>query len=191
MTSIRIDIIAPPVAPALRRTAWALTLGAALLAGCGAEHEELQQWMEQQRREVKPNISPLAPPKKFNPQPYASAQAVEPFSLQKLSVALKQEARQPNSLLAAELNRRREPLEAFPLDAMSMVGSYNKQGRPYALLKVDNLLYQVKVGDYLGQNYGLIRRIGETEITLREIVQDAAGEWIERPASLQLLEKAR
>jgi type IV pilus assembly protein PilP len=191
MTSIRIDIIAPPVAPALRRTALALTLGAALLAGCGAEHEELQQWMEQQRREVKPNISPLAPPKKFNPQPYASAQAVEPFSLQKLSVALKQEARQPNSLLAAELNRRREPLEAFPLDAMSMVGSYNKQGRPYALLKVDNLLYQVKVGDYLGQNYGLIRRIGETEITLREIVQDAAGEWIERPASLQLLEKAR
>ncbi|MBL8326441.1 MAG: pilus assembly protein PilP [Rubrivivax sp.] len=164
---------------------------AALLAACGAEHEELQQWMEQQRREVKPNITPLAPPKKFNPQPYGNAQAVDPFSAQKLSVALKHEARQPNSLLAAELNRRREPLEAFPLDAMSMVGSYNKQGRAHALLKVDNLLYQVKVGDYLGQNYGLIKRIGETEITLREIVQDAAGEWIERPASLQLQEKAR
>ncbi len=164
---------------------------AALLSACGAETEELQQWMEQQKREVKPSVAPIAPPKKFSPQAYASAQAVDPFSLQKLSVALKQEARQPNSLLAAELNRRREPLEAFPLDSMSMVGSVNKVGRPYALLKVDNLLYQVKVGDYLGQNYGRITRIGETEIGLREIVQDAAGEWIERPATLQLQERAR
>jgi type IV pilus assembly protein PilP len=163
----------------------------ALLGACGAEHEELQQWMEQQKREVKPSVTPLAAPKKFNPQPYTSAQAVDPFSTQKLSVALKQVERQPNSLLAAELNRRREPLEAFPLDAMSMVGSVNKVGRPYALLKVDNLLYQVKLGDYLGQNYGRITRIGETEITLREIVQDAAGEWIERPATLQLQERAR
>lgn len=173
-----------------RRTALAL-ISAALLSACGAEHEELQQWMEQQKREVKPSVTPLAPPKKFNPQPYASAQAVDPFSQQKLSVALKQEARQPNSLLAAELNRRREPLEAFPLDSMSMVGSVNRQGRPYGLLRVDNLLYQVKVGDYLGQNYGRITRIGETEIALREIVQDAAGEWIERPATLQLQERGR
>jgi type IV pilus assembly protein PilP len=162
-----------------------------LLGACSAEHEELRQWMEQQRREVKPNVTPLTPPKKFDPQPYTSAQAVDPFSTQKLTVALKQEARQPNSLLAAELNRRKEPLEAYPLDSMSMVGSVNKQGQPYALLRVDQLLHQVKVGDYLGQNYGRITRIGETEIALREIVQDAAGEWIERPATLQLQERAR
>ena len=102
--------------------------------------------------------------------------------------ALKQEARQPNSAVAAELNRRKEPLEAFPLDSMTMVGSVQKQGRPYALLRVDNLLYQVKAGDYLGQNYGKILKITETEISLREIVQDAAGEWIERPTTLQLQE---
>ena len=166
-------------------------LAAALLAACSADNDELRAWMEQQRREVKPNISPLQPPKKFDPQPYTSAQAVEPFSNQKLSVALKQEARQPNSLLSAELNRRKEPLEAYPLDSMSMVGSVNKQGKPFALLRVDNLLYQVKVGDYLGQNYGRVQKIGETEIGLREIVQDAAGEWIERPAALQLQETAR
>ncbi len=162
-----------------------------VLAGCSAEHEELQQWMDQQRREVKPNVTPLSPPKKFDPAPYQMSQAVEPFSNQKLTVALKQEARQPNSLLAAELNRRKEPLEAYPLDSMSMVGSVTKQGKPFALLRVDNLLYQVKVGDYLGQNYGRITRIAETEIGLREIVQDAAGEWIERPAALQLQERVR
>ena len=147
--------------------------------------------MEQQRREVKPNVQPLSPPKKFNPQAYLAQNSVEPFSNQKLTVALKQEARQPNSLLSAELNRRKQPLEAYPLDSMSMVGSVTKLGRPYALLRVDNLLYQVKPGDYLGQNYGKIMKISETDISLREIVQDAAGEWIERTSSLQLQERAR
>lgn len=179
-----------PAHPRQRRQLTVAVL-AVLLTACGAETEELQQWTEQQRREVKPNVTPLQPPKKFDPQPYDSVQAVEPFSTQKLTVALKQEARQPNSLLSAELNRRKEPLEAYPLDSMGMVGSVQKQGRPFALLRVDNLLYQVKVGDYLGQNYGRITKIAETEIGLREIVQDAAGEWIERPAALQLQEKAR
>ena len=72
-----------------------------------------------------------------------------------------------------------------------MVGSVTRNGRPYALLKVDNLLYQVKPGDYLGQNFGRITKIGETEITYREIIQDAAGEWIERNSALQLQERAR
>jgi type IV pilus assembly protein PilP len=170
---------------------FAAATASALLAGCSPEHDELRQWMEQQRREVKPNVAPLTPPKKFDPQPYTAAQAVDPFSNQKLTVALKQEARQPNSLLSAELNRRKEPLEAYPLDSMSMVGSVSRQGSQYALLRVDQLLYQVRVGDYLGQNYGRVMRINETEVTLREIVQDAAGEWIERPATLQLQERAR
>jgi type IV pilus assembly protein PilP len=170
-----------------------LTIGlvAGMLAGCGAEQEELSDWMKQQEREVKPNVSPLTPPKKFSPQSYSALTGVEPFSNQKLTVALKQEARQPNSLLAAEINRRKEPLEAYPLDSMTMVGSVVRGGRPYALLRVDNLLYQVKAGDYLGQNYGKIIRLTETEIAMREIVQDAAGEWIERTSALQLQEKAR
>lgn len=169
----------------------ACVVGLAGLAACSGDQEELQQWMEQQRREVHPNVPPLSPPKKFDPQPYVAANGVEPFSTQKLVVALKQEARQPNSLLAAELNRRKEPLEAYPLDNVMMVGSVTKQGRQYALLKVDSLLYQVKIGDYVGQNYGRITKISETEVALREIVQDAAGEWTERMSTLQLQEKAQ
>ena len=161
------------------------------LAGCSGEQDELQQWMEQQRRQAKPSVPPLSPPKKFNPQAYVAGDGVEPFSNQKLTVALKQEARQPSSLMASEVNRRKEPLEAFPLDSMSMVGSVVRQGRTFALLRVDNLLYQVKAGDYLGQNYGKITKITETDVGLREIVQDAAGEWIERPAALQLQDRAR
>ena len=177
----------------LRAAAVALTAAtlALCLTACGGEQGELSQWMEQQKREVKPSVQPLSPPKKFNPQAYGALAGVEPFSTQKLSVALKQEARQPNSLLSAEINRRKEPLEAYPLDSMAMVGSVIKAGRPYALLRVDNLLYQVKQGDYLGQNYGKIAKISETDVSLREIVQDAAGEWTERTSALQLQEKAR
>ena len=169
----------------------AATVAVLSLQGCAADQDELQQWMEQQRREVKPSVEALSPPKKFIPQAYVALSNVEPFSSQKLTVALKQEARQPNSLLAAEINRRKEALEAYPIDSMSMVGSVVRGGRPYALLRVDNLLYQVKPGDYLGQNYGKIMKISETDVSLREIVQDAAGEWIERTSALQLQEKAR
>jgi type IV pilus assembly protein PilO len=177
--------------PVPSRSLLALGVVAFALTACSGDQQELTQWMEQQRREVKPSVQPLSPPKKFEPQPYAMLGGVEPFSSQKLTVALKQEAKQPNSLLSAELNRRKEPLEAYPLDSMSMVGSVVRGGRPYALLRVDNLLYQVKTGDYLGQNYGKITKISETDISLREIVQDAAGEWIERTSALQLQEKAR
>lgn len=172
-----------------RLSQWALALlCAAMLAGCGADLGELQQWMDQQKREAKPNVPPLQAPKKFDPQPYAVADAVEPFSTQKLAVALKRDERAPSSLLAGELKRRKEPLESYPLDNMNMVGSVNKQGRPFALLRVDGLLYQVKAGDYMGQNYGRVLRISDTNLVLREVVQDAAGEWIERNSTLQLLE---
>ena len=168
-----------------------LAAAVAMLSACGSDQEELSQWMEQQRHEVKPSVQPLQAPKKFVPQAYTELAAVEPFSSQKLAVALKQEAKQPNSMLAAEINRRKEPLEAYPLDSMSMVGSVVKSGRTYALLRVDNLLYQVKAGDYIGQNFGRITKISETDLALREIVQDAGGEWIERNSALQLQEKAR
>jgi type IV pilus assembly protein PilP len=164
-------------------------VGAMFVAGCTSAEGELEDWMAQQRREVKPNVPPLTPPKRFEPQAYTAQNRVEPFSNQKLAVALKQETRQQNALLAAELNRRKQPLEAYPLDSMSMVGSVTRSGKPYALLKAENLLYQVRLGDYLGQNYGKVTKITETEVVLREVVQDATGELIERSSTLQLQEK--
>ena len=168
-----------------------LALVGVTLTGCTGGTDELQQWMEEQRQQTRPTVKPLTPPKSFEPQPYDTQALVDPFSVQKLTVALRREASQPSSLLAAEMKRKREPLEAFPLDTMTMVGSVSRDNRPYALLRVDNLLYQARVGDYLGQNFGRITKISETEITLREVVQDAAGEWIERTSTLQLQEQGR
>lgn len=173
----------------------ATVLGSVVLSGCSsAGQDEIQDWMKEQRDAARPKIDPLPEPSKFSPHAYSQAGEVEPFSNQKLTQALKRDSNQTSSnaaLIAPELARRKEPLEAQPLDSVSMVGSLMRTGKPVALVKVDNLIYQVRVGNYLGQNYGLITKVTETGISLREIVQDAAGEWIERTAALQLLEGSK
>ena len=175
---------------------WLVMAAAGVLSACGtSEQEEVQKWMAEQRAVTKPQVTPIPEPKKFAPQAYTQEASVEPFSNQKLTQALKRDSQQSGTasaaLLAPELARRKEPLEGYPLDSMAMVGSLQKQGQPVALIKVDKLLYQVKSGNYLGQNYGRITKVGETEVVLRELVQDASGEWIERVATLQLQEKSK
>ena len=168
---------------------------AAILAGCGASGEdELRQWMAEQKSQIRPRVKPIPEPKPFKPESYSQAGAIEPFSREKLTQALKRASAQVSvnsALITPELARRKEALEASPLDAMVMVGSLHKDGRPVALVMVDKLLYQVRPGNYLGQNYGRVMKITETEVTLREIVQDAVGEWVERSATLQLQERSK
>jgi type IV pilus assembly protein PilP len=179
------------------RQARVLTMACSLLvlAACGSsDQEELQQWMTAQRDIARPMVTPLKQPTKFTPQTYGQEGAIEPFSNQKLVQALKRDSSQATSnaaLITPELSRRKEPLESTPLDSVAMVGSLTKAGRPVALVRVDNLIYQVRVGNYLGQNYGRITSVTEANVVLREIVQDAAGEWTERPATLQLLEEKK
>jgi type IV pilus assembly protein PilP len=165
------------------------------LSGCGASSEDdIRQWMVEERNQTRPKVSPIPAPKQFKPESYTNAAALEPFSSQKLTQALKRDSAQVaanGALVAPELARRKEPMESFPIDSMALVGSIIKAGQPVALVKVDNLLYQVKLGNYLGLNYGRVVNITETEVTLREIVQDAVGEWIERVATLQLQERSK
>lgn len=166
-----------------------------LLTGCGVSGEDdIRKWMLEERNQAKPQVKPISAPKQFTPESYANTSAIEPFSSLKLTQALKRDSSQVaanGALVEPELARLKEPLEAFPLDTMSMVGSLVKAGQPVALVKVDNLLYQVKLGSYLGQNFGRVTKVNETEVTLREIVQDAVGEWIERVATLQLKEESK
>jgi len=167
-------------------------LGLLVLPGCGVSgDDDLRQWMSELRSTTKPTVVPLTEPKQFLPQAYSAESGIEPFDSVKLTQALRRDSTQLASnaaLIAPEMARRKEPLESFPLDVMAMVGSLDKKGSPTALLKVDNLLYQVRVGNYIGQNYGKIIRINESSIQLREIVQDATGDWIERAATLDLQE---
>lgn len=172
----------------------ALGVVAALTACSAATEDELRQWMVEQKSLIQPRIKPISAPKQFTPEPYAMVAEVEPFSNQKLTQALKRESKQAESasaLVLPELARRKEPLEEHPLDTMTFVGSMVRDGIAVALVTVGKLLHQIRMGDHLGQNYGRVMKITETEISLREIVQDAAGEWIERTASLQLQERSK
>ena len=166
-----------------------------VLSGCFAsKDDELRQWMVAQKGNTPPKVEAIAAPNKFIPQEYTQRSAMEPFNNQKLLQALRRDSAQSSAdlaLISPELARRKEALESFPLDAVSMVGILNKNNTVVALLKVDRLLYQAKVGNYVGQNYGRITKISDTEIALREIAQDASGEWIERKVNLQLQAKEK
>jgi len=171
-------------------SAAALMLSA--LGACSADNDELIQWMEQQHKEIKPNIAPIFPPKKFDPQAYLGVTGVEPFGTQKLvPVGGPSANSQSSTVLAAAKAHATQELESYPLDSMTMVGSLQQGGKSHALLMVENRLHDVKVGDWIGQNYGQITAITDSQITLRETVQDPTGEWIERTSTLQLQEKAR
>ena len=92
--------------------------------------------------------------------------------------------------LAPDTTRRKEPLEAYPLDALHMVGSMQRDGKRWALIKSpDNTVHRVARGNRIGQNFGAVALVTESSITLSEHVQDGSGLWIERTASLQLQEQ--
>jgi type IV pilus assembly protein PilP len=164
-----------------------------LAAGCTSSGDDgLQFWMVTERNAIQGRVTSIPEPGKFEPQMYLSERLIDPFSAEKMaSVSGSLAAAVINSkLLEPELNRRRQPLETYPLDTMQMVGSLNRDGQLVALVKVNSLLYQVRPGSYLGQNYGRVNKITETDISVREIVQDQSGEWTERSAALQLQEDA-
>jgi len=181
------------------KKAWIAVLGllplSFLLAGCGdAVDDDLNTWMAEQRAAARPRVPPLSPPKQFTPADYTQNSAVDPFSADKLTQALQRDTSRSTvntMLLAPELARRKEPLEAYPLDTLAMVGSLQKDGRRVALVRVGTMLYQVRPGEYVGQNYGRVMAISESETRVREVVQDPGGDWVERNVSLQLQERTK
>jgi type IV pilus assembly protein PilP len=163
----------------------------AALAGCGGSNDELRQWMSDVRKEMRPVTPKITEPKNFEPFIYRDQHDMDPFDPGKVTNALKALAAKSTSGLAPDVSRRREPLEAYPIDTITMVGTLQRPNLRYALLRADGVIYQIKVGNYIGQNFGLVTRIDESEVTLREVVQDAAGEWVERTTTLQLQENKK
>ena len=158
------------------------------LYGCGdGGVQEIRAWMNDVRLHTKVSIPKLSPPKTFTPFTYSGKGSTDPYNPAKLSVAFAK--LQANSTgLKPDLERRREPLENYPIDTLKMVGTLQKPGLSYALIEAERTVYQVKVGNYMGQNFGMVTHISETAVDLKEIVQDASGEWVERMAKLELQE---
>jgi type IV pilus assembly protein PilP len=163
-------------------------LGLALLAaGCAQDMGDLEEYALEVKSRTSKNIEPIPQPKPYEPFTYEPAERRDPFLpiLQSRDSALA--AAGGAGTIRPDLNRPKEPLEEFPLDALRMVGTITMQQRAFALIRApDAVVHRVSVGDHVGQNYGKITGISETEVVLMEIIPDGLGGYIQRPASVAL-----
>jgi type IV pilus assembly protein PilP len=168
-----------------------LALGAAaLLTGCGGEeHGDLKQELAELTKDYRGQVPPLPQARPYEPVPYTSEGQVDPFRADRIEVAQPGEkgTKVPEALAMQE-KRVKEPLEAFPLESIQMLGTITQDKETFALVKAGPNLYRVKKGNYMGQNFGVITGIDEGGIKLKELVQDSSGEWVERTSGLQLVE---
>ena len=163
------------------------------LGGCaGGDHEDLKQWMAESTKDMRGNIPPLPEVKPYEPVPYEVESLVDPFKPSKIepeksrSGTGKAGAFQPD-FEAREL--RNSLLEKYPLESLKMIGYMNVNKRPIAVIQVEDKVKQIKVGDYIGLDFGMVTKISDKEVELRELIQDSAGEWSERKSSLYLQSK--
>ena len=159
----------------MKRSAFIAIASAALAAGCGpASHKDLTDWMAEQGKGVRGHLDPIPQIKPYEPFVYNDFDLPDPF-------------KPSTSKLAPDLNRRREPLEAYPIESLSMVGTLEKGKTRYALVKTpERDIYQVRQGMHMGQNFGVIVDIDDADIKLKELVQDGSGDWSERSSTLNL-----
>jgi type IV pilus assembly protein PilP len=168
--------------------ALAIVIACAALAACSGEpHSDLRQFVKDSDNLPHGRIPPLPEVKPYEPVTYTAFELTDPFKPRKIEPP----KGAATGSLAPDLNRRREPLEAYPLEGLRMVGTLEQNKQVFALIKApDNTLYRVKSGNYLGQNFGRITSISESTIKLKEIVQDSGGTWEEKDQILLLQEEA-
>lgn len=154
-----------------------------ILVACGGgEGDDLDQFMADAPKNMSTKVEPLPQVQAYVPLQFnVDGSISDPFKPRK---ALNKGSFQPN------LNRPKQPLESYPLENLNYVGLLSKPKSRFALIKTpDNTVHQVEVGNYLGTNFGLITSITDTEVSLKEIIQDElSGDWVERISSLSLQE---
>jgi type IV pilus assembly protein PilP len=171
-----------------------LALAAVLLgAGCGGEeHSDLKEELNQLTKDLRGRVDPLPQVRPYEPVPYTAEGQIDPFRPERIEVAGAGRAASASTALIDEQKKRPpEPLEAFPLESIQMLGTITQAKETFALVKAGPNLYRVKKGNYMGQNFGVITGIDEAQISLKELVQDSTGDWVERVSSLQLVEAKR
>ncbi len=155
-----------------------------VLAGCTVEEEDLRAWMAAQERGMTGGIEPLPEIKPFPVVSYSAAGTQNPFDLARI-----EPEQQATVTGGPDMTRPREPLEGYPLESLSMVGVLIQDDKVEGIISVAGLLHQVRIGNYMGQDFGVVTEIEEGGITLRELVQNIEGDWVERTSQLLLREQ--
>lgn len=154
-----------------------------MLSGCGGgDMDDLRAFVAETGKDMQGKVEPLPEIKPYEAFSYAAFDLPDPFKPRKLSTG-------GGGGLQPDLARPKEPLEAYSLETLKMVGALSKKGVIHAVIRTpDNAIYHIRKGNYMGQNFGLVTQIGDSEVALREIVQDSAGDWSERTSTLILQE---
>lgn len=157
---------------------------AVMLSACGGgDVDDLKKFMDDTAKDMQGKIEPLPKVQPYTAFDYSAFSLPDPFKPRKLTPSGGGGGLQP------DMNRPKEPLESYSLETLKMVGVISKKGRMNAVVATpERSIYHVHVGNYMGQNFGLISKITDTEITLKEVVQDSAGDWAERTSTLTLQE---
>lgn len=161
------------------------------LAACAdGDHQDLKDWMAEASKDMHGKVQPIPEIKPFPIVSYDAGNLMEPFSVGKIVP----EKRGSGSGLQPDFDRPREPLEAYPLESLKLVGVVRKGRALHGLILVDNAVHQVRTGNHIGQSFGVITSISEAQMSIKELVQDPSGQtadWVERLATLQLQEQAQ
>ncbi|MDD5176580.1 MAG: pilus assembly protein PilP [Sterolibacterium sp.] len=173
----------------MMRIVLTLTVLASLaLSACSSEeHQDIKLWMNEVTKDMKGRVPPLPEIKPFPIVSYEAADLMDPFNPAKIEPEKKPEG--GGSGVKPDFNRFKEPLEAYALDSLKLTGLIQNGRMRNAIIMADKMIYVVKIGNYMGQNFGIITDITASEVQLREQVQDASGDWVERTSTLQLLEQ--
>jgi type IV pilus assembly protein PilP len=161
----------------------ALSATALLLTGCGsAGDEDLRAWMAEQGANARGKIEAIPPIRPYEAFTYNAFDQPEPFKPRKIETG--------KGTRGPDLTRRKEALETYPLETLKMVGTLQRGQATIGLVRGgDNKVFQVRQGNYVGQNFGVVTTVGEGEITLKELFQDGAGDWAERQSKIMLQER--
>ena len=161
--------------------------GAALLGACGGEEQsELRQELAAMTKDLRGKVDPLPQVKSFEPVPYKGESMVDPFVPGRIVVTQASAGGGGGGGVQPDLNRPKEPLESYPMESIQMVGTLSQNQDMFALVKAGPNLFRVKKGNYMGQNFGVITSIDDGQISVKEVVQDSGGDWVERSTSLQM-----
>ena len=155
-----------------------------LLAACG-NGDDPRTFVASAGKDVRGKVEPLPEVKPYEPFTYAATDLPDPFKPRKLTPP----PGEGKGGTQPPRDHVKQILENYPLEGLKMVGTLQQNKMIFALVKTpDNNLYRVKQGNYMGQNFGIVTQVTDTEITLTEIVQDSGGDWTERATTLEMSE---
>lgn len=165
-----------------------------VLAACSSgDHEELRQWMAESAKDMRGNIPKLPEVQPYQPVPYDVEALLDPFKPGKIEPESKyKQAAGKGGMFQPDFEARElrnSLLEKYPLESLKMIGYLNVNKQPLAVVQVDDKIKQVRVGDYIGLDFGMVTKITDKDVELRELIQDSAGDWSERKSSLFLQSK--